>query len=151
MPELRAIVRIVDADITGETSIYHGLRKITGVSYSFANAVCHVLNLDREKQVGMLSEDEVKKIEAVVKNPEKLPKWLYNRRKDYDSGNDLHLTSSTLRLVKDFDIKHMKKIKSYKGMRHSMGLPVRGQATKAHFRHGKTVGVTKKAKAGKTS
>ena len=149
MAELRAIVRIVDADIIGETPIYYGLRKITGVSYSFANAVCHALNIDRSKQVGSLTENEVKQIETMIKNPEKLPAWLYNRRKDYDTGSSVHLTSSSLRLRKDFDIKHMKKIKSYKGIRHAMGLPVRGQATKAHFRHGKTIGVTKKAKQGK--
>ena len=39
----------------------------------------------------------------------------------------------------------MKKIKSYKGMRHAYGLPVRGQRTRGNFRKGVTVGVMKKA------
>ncbi|MDP2973690.1 MAG: 30S ribosomal protein S13, partial [Candidatus Diapherotrites archaeon] len=42
-----------------------------------------------------------------------------------------------------------KKIKCYKGIRHAAGLPVRGQNTKAHFRHGKSVGVKKKARVSK--
>ena len=43
----------------------------------------------------------------------------------------------------------MKKIKSYKGWRHAMGQPVRGQRTRSHFRKGSSVGVIKaKAKPG---
>jgi small subunit ribosomal protein S13 len=38
----------------------------------------------------------------------------------------------------------MKKIKSYKGIRHMFNLPVRGQRTKGNFRKGKSVGVVRK-------
>ena len=55
--------------------------------------------------------------------------------------------------TQDNDIKMMKKMRSYKGIRHSLGLPVRGQRTKSNFRKnkGKVLGVRKKegAKAGK--
>ena len=44
----------------------------------------------------------------------------------------------------EFDIKMMKMIKSYKGVRHAIGQPVRGQRTKAHFRKGSSLGVIKK-------
>ena len=44
-------------------------------------------------------------------------------------------------LQNEFDIRRLKKIKSYKGIRHSLGQPVRGQRTKAHFRKGRAVGV----------
>jgi small subunit ribosomal protein S13 len=37
-------------------------------------------------------------------------------------------------LRKEFDIKRLKKIKAYRGVRHSAHLPVRGQRTKANFR-----------------
>jgi len=37
-------------------------------------------------------------------------------------------------LRREFDIKRLRKIKSYKGIRHAVGLPVRGQRTKANFR-----------------
>ena len=48
--------------------------------------------------------------------------------------------------TKEFDIKRMKKMRSYKGIRHASGLPVRGQRTKSHFRKkgkNKAVGVSK--------
>jgi small subunit ribosomal protein S13 len=48
-----------------------------------------------------------------------------------------------LDLSRDFDIRRMKKIRSYKGWRHATGQPVRGQRTKSHFRHGGAIGVAK--------
>ena len=55
--------------------------------------------------------------------------------------------------TQDNDIKMLKKIKSYKGIRHSLGLPVRGQRTRSNFRKnkGKVMGVKRKegAKADK--
>ena len=55
------------------------------------------------------------------------------------------MIGSNLKLRREFDIRLMKKIKSYKGMRHAIAQPVRGQRTKSHFRTGSTVGVMKKA------
>jgi len=52
-------------------------------------------------------------------------------------------------LQTEFDIKRLKKIKSYRGLRHVLGQPVRGQRTRGHFRKNKAVGVTGKAKKGK--
>ena len=146
MTELRQIVRIIDADIKGEKNIYSALRNVTGVSYSFSNAICIIMGYDKSKRVGSLSVDEVKKIEDIIKNPlkYKIPNFILNRRKDYDTGEDKHLVASDLRLITGFDIKRFKKTKSYKGMRHAVGKPVRGQRTKGHFRHGKTVGVRRK-------
>ena len=49
---------------------------------------------------------------------------------------------------KSFDIKRLKKIKSYRGIRHAANLPVRGQRTKSHFRSNrrKGTGIKKKSK-----
>ena len=92
---------------------------------------------------------EIKKIAGFLKNLS-LPSWLLNRKKDFHSGEDKHLVTTDLDLQKEFDIRRMKKIKSYKGIRHAQGLPVRGQRTKAHFRKGKAIGVSKqKQKPGK--
>jgi len=54
--------------------------------------------------------------------------------------------------VQENDIKQLKKIKCYKGIRHIQNLPVRGQSTKAHFRKrgNRALGV-KKAKGSKKS
>lgn len=50
-------------------------------------------------------------------------------------------------MKREFDIRRLKKIRSYRGLRHATGQPTRGQRTKSHFRaHGKkkAVGVQKK-------
>lgn len=153
MPERETvkIIRIMQTDIDGEKQLYVGLTNIKGVSWSFSNALCNKLGLDKERRVDSLNSEEIKKIEEFIKNPI-LPRFLLNRRKDLDTGKDLHLIGSDLELRRDFDIKRLKKIKSYKGLRHALGQPVRGQRTRSHFRQkGKAVGVLKKAKVGKKS
>jgi len=74
-----------------------------------------------------------------------IPSWLYNRRKDPETGRDKHIAVSRLELTKRMDIGQMRKLKTYKGVRHSFGLPVRGQRTRSSFRHGRSVGVVRKA------
>ena len=61
------------------------------------------------------------------------------------------MDTSDLRFIQDNDIKMMKKIKSYKGIRHMFRLPVRGQCTRSNFRKnkGKGMGVKRKGKKGK--
>ena len=142
--KIKAIVRIVNTDLDGNKNIYNSLRKIRGVSFMFSNAICNFLNLDKTKKVGALDEKEIQSIENIIQSPSKFPRWLLNRRRDYDTGEDLHLIGSKLKLTKEFDIKRLKKIRSYRGMRHAFGLPVRGQRTRGHFRKGKSVGVQKK-------
>jgi|TARA_Y100000310_G_scaffold344273_1_gene456135 small subunit ribosomal protein S13 len=146
--KLKYIIRVASTDLEGTKPIGQTLTKIKGVSFSMANAICVVSNLNKTKQTGSLTDDEVKKIEEVLKEPKKynIPSWLLNRQKDYDTGEDLHLNTSNLKLRKEFDIKRLRKIKSYKGFRHGAGLPVRGQKTKSNFRKGKVIGVRKKKK-----
>ena len=148
MTELKGIVRIADADVIGTKTLYYALRKVTGVSFMMANAVCITSGLGRDTLVGSLSDEQLKKIETLLKNPNGIPAWLYNRRKDVDTGLDKHLIAADMKLQTEFDIKIMKKNKSFKGIRHSMGQPVRGQKTRSHFRSGKSIGV-KKTKGGK--
>jgi len=111
------------------------------------NAICNHLNLDRKRQIGTLNQDEVKKIESLLDNPEELPQWILNRKKDYETGKNLHLTGSDLSLSKEFDIKRLKRIRSYRGLRHAIGQPTRGQRTRSHFRTNTSVGVHRKAAA----
>ncbi len=153
MPEKETarIIRIMQTDISGEKQLYVGLTSIKGISWSFSNALCNKLGLGKKRKIESLNSEEIKKIEEFIKNPI-LPNFLLNRRKDLDTGKDLHLIGSDLDLRKDFDIKRLKKIRSYKGLRHALGQPVRGQRTRSHFRQkGKAVGVLKKAKVGKKS
>lgn len=144
------IVRILSEDIRGDANIYVGLTKIKGVSWGLANAICKVLNLDKQQKIGALKDDEIKKITEFIKNP-KIPKFLLNRNFDLETGEDKHLVSTSLELQKEFDIKRLKKIKSYRGIRHSSGLPVHGQRTRSNFRKNKSksVGIKKKSKSRK--
>jgi len=142
------LVRIMNKDIPGSKNIYSGLRRIKGVSWSISNIVCVKLGLERTKRISELSAEEIKKIEEFLKNFDTF-KFLKNRQNDFDSGEDKHLLNVDLDLKKEFDIKRLKKIKSYRGMRHSLKLPTRGQRTRSNFRRGGlAVGVRKK-KAGK--
>jgi small subunit ribosomal protein S13 len=93
-----------------------------------------------------LNEKEIGAISEAVKNP-KVPKFMMNRRSDLDTGSDKHIITTELDLRKEFDIKRLKKIRSYRGSRHALGQPSRGQRTKSHFRKGgknRVVGVRKK-------
>jgi small subunit ribosomal protein S13 len=139
------VVRILSTDIEGKLKIYHGLTYIKGVSWSFSNALCNKLKIDKNKKIGSLTEEEIKKISEFIKNPV-LPKHLLNRKRDFEGGEDKHLSGSDLDLRRDFDIKRLKKIKSYRGFRHTMGQPTRGQRTKGHFRHNRKKGVGIKKK-----
>lgn len=141
------IVRILSKDIEGGMTVYSGLTKIKGISWSISNAVCKALNIDKKRKIGSLTEEEIKRISDFMKAP-KIPHFLTNRKKDFETGEDKHLTGVDLDLRKEFDIKRLKKIKSYRGLRHSLGQPVRGQRTKSHFRKNKSkgVGIKKKGK-----
>ena len=118
------IIRIMQKDIEGGMKLYPGLTKIKGISWSLSNAVCKNLGFDKNRKIESLSESEIKKLEEFLKNPV-LPEYLKNRQKDF---------------------KRLKKIKSYKGYRHSAGLPVRGQRTRAHFRKNRSRGAGIKKK-----
>ena len=139
------IIRIMQKDIEGRTNIYPGLTKIKGVSWSLSNAVCKKMGFDKNRKIESLTESEIKKLEEFLRNPD-IPKYLKNRQKDFETGKDEHLIGSNLELRKEFDIKRLKKIKSYRGYRHVAGLPVRGQRTKAHFRKNRSKGAGIKKK-----
>ncbi len=150
MAEKSKLVRLLDTDVPGDLALHRALKKVHGISFAMANAVCAAADVDKFKKVNELTAEELKKIETIARNPAgKIPSWLLNRRADPETGEDKHIITSQLKLRKEFDIKNLMKIKCYRGMRHSWGLPVRGQRTRAHFRKGKVIGVTKKAKRGK--
>ncbi len=144
------IIRILAKDIEGKMTIYSGLTKIKGISWGLSNAICNLLGIDKKRKISSLSEEEIEKISNFVKKAEKIPINLLNRRKDFESGEDKHLVGSDLELQKEFDIKRLKKIKSYRGFRHMSGLPLRGQRTKSNFRRNrrKGSGIKKKQKGG---
>ncbi len=149
------IVRVANADLDGSKPVYLALTKVKGIGRMYANMVCFYAGIDRNTKVGTLPDDSIDKIEEVIQNPDKYkcPEWMYNRRNDINDGKTKHLVSADLKFTQENDVRRMQKTKSYKGVRHAMGLPVRGQRTKSNFRRnkGKVVGVKKKkgAKSGR--
>ena len=145
--QTRYMVRIMNTDLNGNKQIVTALRKIKGVNFMFSNAVCNLAGVNPAIKAGNLTDAQIKAIdEVLLKAYENVPVWMLNRRKDYESGEDRHLFSGDIRFVKENDVKRLKKIKAYKGYRHALGLPVRGQKTRSNFRKnkGKVAGVIKK-------
>jgi small subunit ribosomal protein S13 len=145
----RHIVRIAETDIPGNIGLAWGLARVKGIGYNMAVAICRKLGLDPNMPVGYLSDEDVMQIEEVVKNPLKFgfPLWVLNRRRDYETGQDLHLVSSELIYYARQDIEREVRIKSWRGVRHSLGYKVRGQRTHTTGRVGPVVGVQRKKTA----
>jgi len=141
-----SIIRIMQTDIPSNKNLLTGLTYIKGISWTISNAICRLLNFEPTIKIAELSEEDLKKITDFLDNPS-LPSHLVNRRKDFETGEDTHLIGTKLDMKKEFDIRRLKKIRSYRGLRHAFGHPSRGQRTKAHFRakgKKKAVGVKRK-------
>ena len=128
-----SLVRIAGYDIPGSRNVYAGLTRIKGVSWSMSNATCLLLEIPKNKKISELSKEDIKRIEDFIKNPQ-ISDFMKNRRTDFEAGETKHYTGTDLDMRRDFDIRRLKKIRSYKGVRHTAGLPVRGQRTRSHFR-----------------
>jgi small subunit ribosomal protein S13 len=143
----RHIVRISGTAIDGSNKMTYGLAHIKGVGINFAKAIAKAAQLDENMRIGNISDDDIQKVESLLENPETggIPGFLFNRRKDLDSGEDKHMHGSDLTLRQKMDIDFQRSVKSWIGVRHSFGLKVRGQRTRTCGRKGKAVGVKKKA------
>ncbi|MEM4271568.1 MAG: 30S ribosomal protein S13 [Candidatus Pacearchaeota archaeon] len=138
------LVRILGFDIPGSKNLYAGLTRIKGVSWTISNAVCIKLGMPKNKKVSELTKDEIKRIEKFLENLD-VYDFLKNRRKDEETGETEHFYGSDLDMKKEFDIKRLRGIKCYRGIRHALKQPVRGQRTRSHFRKkGQAMGVKKK-------
>ena len=153
-PKLRMqdIVRFLDTNLDGSKPVQAAIRSVPGIGPMFSNAVSRVSGLGAKKFTDM-SENEMKRLEDIILHPEKhgIPLWMLNRRREPQTNIARHLTASQLDFTHKMDINEMKKARSYKGVRHSLGLPVRGQRTRSSFRTGTTVGVKRKKEAPATA
>lgn len=103
-----------------------------------AHAICQKAGVDKQATLGNLSDADIKKLQVVIEDlTSVLPSWMMNRRKDFETGKDMHVIVNDLIITHENDLKRQKKIRSYKGIRHAVGLPVRGQRTKSNFRKNK--------------
>jgi len=140
--EFKHIIRLVGTDLDGNKSIMYALKKIKGVNVMLANAICYMAGIEKTKKTGHLTDREVTTLEDTLKKIRfsELPDWILNRRRDPETGDDIHLIGPDVKFVRENDIKFLKKTKSYIGLRHQWGVPVRGQRTKSNFRRNKGKG-----------
>lgn len=144
------LIRILGYDIPGSKNLFSGLTRIKGVSWAISNAICLKLGMPRGKKISELTKPEIQKIEETLRNLV-IYDFMKNRRSDLETGETKHLFGTDLEITKDFDIKRQRKMKSYVGVRHASGQPVRGQRTKAHFRKKKVAATGKLKKPAKES
>jgi small subunit ribosomal protein S13 len=142
---IKYIVRVANADLDGTRTVEFALTGIKGIGVRVSKILSRKAEVDPHAIMGYLPPEQVDRLRNVVDNFESnVPVWMLNRRKDVYTGENRHLTGVDLTLGVNEDINLMKKMRSYKGIRHERGQKVRGQRTKSTGRTGATVGVVRK-------
>ncbi len=142
----RHLVRVASTDIRGDKPLKIALTYIKGVNQRLAIAVLRALGIDENQKLGYIPDAQIEKIEKALYDPVSvgLPWWLVNRPRDPQTGENRHLLGSDLLLQRRQDIEAMIRMRSWRGIRHSRGLKVRGQRTKSNGRRGLALGVSRK-------
>ncbi len=122
------MARIAGVDLPNEKRVEIGLCYIYGIGRTVSNEILDKCEINPDTRVKDLTEDQVSKIRDVIEN-------------DYTVEGDLRRQIA-------MNIKRLTEIGCYRGRRHRMGLPVRGQRTKtnARTRKGPARTVAKKRK-----
>ena len=124
------MARIVGVDIPRNKKIAFSLCYIHGIGMSTALEICKTAKIDTDKRVQELSENQISSIREVI------------------SSLEMNVEGE-LRSFNAMNIKRLKDVGAYRGLRHRRGLPANGQRTKtnARTRKGKkrTIGLGKKA------
>ena len=122
------------------------LTGIKGVGRRCARIFTDKAGVNPNATLGMLPDSEIDKLKKVIEEDAAniLPVWMVNRRGDMNTGADKHFMGMDLSMTLREDLDLMKKMRSYKGIRHERGLRVRGQRTRSTGRTGAIVGVSRK-------
>ena len=126
------MARIAGVDLPAKKRAAIGLTYIYGIGRTRSLSLLHRANVDAEKKIADLTEDEVNRIRTLIEN----------------EGS----VEGDLRKELSLNIKRLIEMGSYRGLRHRRGLPVRGQRTHTNARTRKgprrgTVANKKKATA----
>lgn len=123
------MTRILGVDIPDHKRLEISLRYIFGVGPFLANQIIQKLNLDPGMKTKELTSAQIAQLTALIE--------------------DQYMVEGNLRRFNQNNIKRLRQIGSYRGIRHSRGLPVRGQKTQtnARTRKGKKKTVANKKKA----
>ncbi len=108
------MARIAGVDLPREKRVEIGLTYIYGIGRVSSNKILEAAGVDPDTRVKDLTDDEVKKISAVI--------------------DETMMVEGDLRRDVALNIKRLQEIGCYRGIRHRKGLPVRGQKTKTNAR-----------------
>ena len=108
------MARIPGVDLPREKRVEIGLTYIYGIGLSSSKRILAEANVDPDTRVRDLTDDEVKRLSAVI--------------------NETQVVEGDLRREIALNIKRLKEIGCYRGKRHRQGLPCRGQKTKTNAR-----------------
>lgn len=143
--EIKYFVRIRNTDLDGTKAVHIALTGIKGIGPHTSRTITALADVDPRAVLGKLDDGSVERLaNAVDTYTEQVPDWMINRPKDVYTGEARHLLGTDLTMTNDDDVNRMRKMRSYRGIRHETGQKVRGQRTKASGRTGTTVGVSRK-------
>ncbi|EAX84159.1 ribosomal protein S13p/S18e, putative [Trichomonas vaginalis G3] len=142
----RDMVRMLSTNVDGRRPLYLALTNISGIGRRFAYAVVRRAGLDPLRRAGTLTPKEEELIVSIIQNPteHQIPVWMLNRRFDRATGQNTHWVATDLGANIRAEIERMKKMRMKRGIRHGLGLKVRGQCTKSTGRRGGALGVERK-------
>ncbi len=148
--DFRHIVRLVETDLDGRKTVEFALRGVKGIGSRTARVVAALAGVEPGRRMGHLKDEEVERLRAAVEQlSSKAPPWLLNRPRDPATGEDqMRIGVDWVVMVRE-DVERMKRIRSYKGVRHEFGYKVRGQRTRSTGRGGAVVGVVRKKELAK--
>lgn len=122
------MVRLLGINLPDNKKIDYALTLLFGVGWNRAGKILGQAKIERNKKVSEISEDDYKRIAIIIE--------------------DNYKVEGDLREQLNENIKRLKEIGCYRGIRHLRGLPVRGQRTRSNARtkrgKRKTVGALKK-------
>ena len=123
------MARIAGVNVPSNKRLVIALSYIFGIGNKFSNDICTTVQIDKNKRVNSLTEDEIIKIRECID-------------KNYIVEGDLRRSVSA-------NIKRLTDLGCYRGLRHRSKLPVRGQRThtNARTRKGKAIPIAGKKKA----
>jgi len=108
------LARIAGIDLPKQKKAFIGLTYIYGIGRTTALNILAKANVNPDKKIGELTEEEVAKIRSIMTSDYKV--------------------EGALRSEVQQNIKRLMDIGSYRGLRHRRGLPVRGQRTRTNSR-----------------
>ena len=108
------MARIAGVDLPREKRVEIGLTYIYGIGRVSSNKILEAANVNPDTRVKDLTDDEVKRISAVI--------------------DETMMVEGDLRRDIALNIKRLQEIGCYRGIRHRNGHPVRGQKTKTNAR-----------------